>query len=141
VIVPNHAKSMFLAVNHLKSLGHKRIAYIGDLNTEDPRQVNKFNGYLKAMKDLQLPLNEQDHIDTGGLNWNHGYDGVKKLFKFNTLPTAIISGSYYISQGILRRVKEEKIYVPHDIPIVSYYNVPQMEKMEVPITSVGVSLS
>lgn len=141
VIDPNHAKSMFLAVNHLKSLGHKRIAYIGDLNTEDPRQVNKFNGYLKAMKDLKLPLNEQDHIDTGGLNWNHGYDGVKKLFQFNTLPTAIISGSYDISEGILRRVKEEKMDVPNDISIVSYDNVPQMEKMEVPLTSVGVSLS
>src|SRR5699024_10644138 len=77
----------------------------------------------------------------GGLNWNHGYDGVKKLFQFNTLPTAIISGSYDISEGILRRVKEEKMDVPNDISIVSYDNVPQMEKMEVPLTSVGVSLS
>src|SRR5699024_6872488 len=84
-IDPTHAKSMFLAMNQVKSLGLKRIDYIGDLNTEDSRQVNKFNGYLKAMKDLKLPLNEQDHIDTGGLNWNHGYDGVKKLFQFNTL--------------------------------------------------------
>lgn len=141
VIDPNHAKSMFLAVNHLKNLGHKRIAYIGDLNTEDPRQVNKFKGYLKAMNDLQLPLNELDHIDTGGLNWNHGYDGVKRLFQSNTLSTAIISGSYDISEGILRRVKEEQMDVPNDISIVSYDNVPQMEKMEVPLTSVGVSLS
>src|SRR5699024_7639419 len=66
---------------------------------------------------------------------------VKKLFQFNTLPTAIISGSYDISEGILRRGKEEKMDVPNDISIVSYDNVPQMEKMEVPLTSVGVYLS
>ena len=141
VIDPNHAKSMFLAVNYLKNLGHKRIAYIGDLNTEDPRQVNKFNGYLKAMNDLQLPLIKKFHIDTDGLNWNHGYDAVKKLFQSITLPTAIIAGSYDISEGILCRIKEEEMEVPNDISIVSYDNVPQMEKMDVPLTSVGVPLS
>ncbi|MBP2075827.1 LacI family DNA-binding transcriptional regulator [Oceanobacillus polygoni] len=137
-IDPNHEQAMHMAVEYLAMLGHTQIAYIGDLSSIDPMQIQKYKGFKKAIKQHGLFLNEDYLIDTEGLDWYNGYTATGKLFKMTNRPTAIVGGSYDISGGIIRAMKERKLHIPNDFSIISYDNVPQMANMEFPLTSIGV---
>ncbi|WP_344911297.1 LacI family DNA-binding transcriptional regulator [Amphibacillus indicireducens] len=140
IIDPNHEKAMYEAVKYLIELGHHSIAYIGDFSASDPLQVTKYHGYKKAMQHFGLPLDKNHQIDTKGLDWYNGYSAGNKLLKNTNLPTAIIGGSYDISAGVIRCIKEEKLNIPQDLSIISCDNVPEMEKLEVPLTCIGVPI-
>lgn len=138
MIDPYHEQAMHMAVEHLAMLGHTKIAYIGDLSSVDPMQIQKYKGFKKAIKEHGLLLDEDYLIDTEGLDWYNGYTATGKLFKLSNQPTAIVGGSYDISGGITRAMKERKLHIPNDISIISYDNVPQMANMEIPLTAIGV---
>ncbi|RCW64220.1 LacI family DNA-binding transcriptional regulator [Saliterribacillus persicus] len=137
VIDANHEASMMKAVEHLVKLGHKHIAYAGLLQTKDQLQLEKYQGYKKAMKEHSLePFIKE--VETEGLDWFDGYSAVKTLLEEQERPTAIIGGSYDISGGILRALQEQNVEVPKDISLISYDNIPQMANMEIPMTCIGV---
>ncbi|WP_339226881.1 LacI family DNA-binding transcriptional regulator [Oceanobacillus sp. FSL K6-2867] len=140
IIDPNHEQAMHMAVEHLVMLGHTKIAYIGDLSSIDPMQIQKYKGFKKAIKQHGLCLDEDSLIDTEGLDWYNGYTATGKLFKMTNRPTAVVGGSYDISGGIIRAMKERKLHIPNDMSIISYDNVPQMANMEIPLTSIGVPI-
>lgn len=140
VVDANHEEAMYQAITHLFQLGHKQIAYIGDLSKKDAMQKAKLNGFIKAMHAFGLSVDENLLIDTKGLDWYDGYAATNKLLKQQIQPTAIVGGSYDISGGIIRAVKEQGLQIPGDVSIISYDNVPQMDNMEVPLTRIGVPI-
>lgn len=140
LIDANQEQAMYDAVKYLYNLDHNKIAYIGDFSANDPLQIEKLLGFRKAMKHFGLALNKDNQIDTQGLDWYNGYLAVNKLLNKPNLPTAIIGGSYDISSGIIRGIKEKKIRIPQDISIISYDNVPQMANLEVPLSCIGVPI-
>ena len=138
IIDANHEQAMYEAVKYLYSLDHTNIAYIGDFSPTDPMQMQKYKGFVKAMKDFMLSVDENNLINTSGLDWYDGYTATKKFLSLTNRPTAIVGGSYDISGGIIRGIKEANLHIPKDISIISYDNIPQMENMEIPLTSIGV---
>lgn len=140
IIDPNHELAMFEAIKYLVKLGHKNISYIGNLSKTDPMQIEKYKGFIKAMNYFGLSVNTCNVVDTCGLSWYDGYRAISELMCTNKLPSAILSGSYDISGGIIRGLKERNIEIPNDVSLISYDNIPQMENMEVPLTSIGVPI-
>ena len=138
VIDPNHDQAMHMAVEYLTSLGHEKIAYIGDLSSHDLMQIEKYKGFKKAMRNSNLVVDGQYVIDTHGLDWYDGYAATNAFFELSDRPTAIVGGSYDISGGITRGILERKLSIPDDISVISYDNIPQMATMEVPMTAIGV---
>ena len=140
IIDANHEQAMYKAVNHLYELGHRDFAYIGDLSSTDPMQKEKFDGFMMAMQQHKLAIEEINKIDTAGLDWFNGYAATKKRLDDSAPPTAIVGGSYDISNGIIRGIKETGLRIPHDVSIISYDNIPQMANTEIPLTSIGVPI-
>jgi LacI family transcriptional regulator len=134
----NYKKAMNLAVHYLSQLGHRNISYIGDFSLGDSRQTQKYEGFMEVMNQLQLPITKQSLINTGGLDWHHGYVATNRLLQSAEIPTAIIGGSYEISAGIIRAIKENHLIIPKDISVIGYDNIPQMGDLETPLTSIGV---
>mgnify|MGYP001193055556 FL=1 len=140
VIDANHEQAMFYAVDYLYKLGHRKITYIGNISPIDPRQMVKFEGFQNAMKHYQLPFDHDNVIDTKGLDWYDGYSAMNKLVRQKNMPSAIVGGSYDISAGIIRGLKENNINIPKNISVISYDNIPQMANLEVPLTCIGVEI-
>jgi LacI family transcriptional regulator len=135
IIDANHEASMYKAVEHLHQLGHRQITYIGQYDKSDALQIEKVDGYVKAMKKLHLA--DYIHIvDSNGLNWFDGYSAIDRALE--SKPTAMIGGSYDLSGGMIRALQEKGFSIPHDISLISYDNIPQMANMEVPMTCIGV---
>ena len=140
IIDVNHKKAIYKAVAYLYQLGHKNISYVGGLSPADKRQVEKSKGFEEVMMEAGLKLSRNSILNTNGLSWYNGYTAAKKLLQQTSKPTAIISGSYDISVGILRAVKEQQLSIPEDLSLISYDNIPQMASLETPLTSVGVPI-
>ncbi|GIN72565.1 LacI family transcriptional regulator [Bacillus sp. J14TS2] len=138
IIDANHGQAMHDAIQYLYELGHRKIAYIGDISANDPMQIAKYNGFVQAVKKYKLPLDPHYLVNTEGLDWYNGFSAVKKLIIAPSLPTAIVGGSYDISSGIIRGLKENQLDIPNDISIISYDNIPQMANLEIPLTAIGV---
>ncbi|WP_191565963.1 LacI family DNA-binding transcriptional regulator [Metabacillus idriensis] len=140
IIDVNHKKAIHKAVLHLYNQGHTKISYIGDLSPIDKRQAEKLDGFYEGMKEANLIPGESSIANTKGLSWYDGYLAAKTLLQKEPLPTALISGSYDISVGILRAVKELNLRIPDDLSLISYDNIPQMASLETELTSVGVPI-
>lgn len=140
IIDANHRLAMDKAVDHLVKLGHSRLQFIGDLDSNDPFQYEKQQGFIKALEKYRLPIGDHAIINTHGLDWFNGYQAIKHCLSHKQLGRAIISGSYELSGGIVRGLKEHQYAIPEDISIIGYDNIPQMAHLEKPITSVGVSM-
>jgi LacI family transcriptional regulator len=137
----NRRKAIFEAVKFLAGLNHKKIAYIGDLSQKNINQQEKFMGFTEGIIQFGLPTHPEMAIDTNGNSLDKGYESAKKLLNSSFLPTAIVSGSYDITAGVLKALKEKGIKVPDDMSVISYDNIPQMSKLEVPINAVGAPVS
>ncbi|MFA9458670.1 LacI family DNA-binding transcriptional regulator [Halalkalibacter sp. AB-rgal2] len=137
----NRQYAIKLGVTHLKELGHEHIAFIGDQSKENTLQRAKLVGFLEGMG-----LNEKSEIEklvipTNGLELHDGYMAAKQLFERQSNISAVISGSYDLTRGILRAANEFEYNVPKHFSIVSYDNIPQSEDLHIELTTVGVPIS
>lgn len=133
----NHRQAILLAVQYLKKLNHKQIAYIGDLSHQDRRQVEKYNGFTEGMIKYGIESHPDMLVNASGLQQQDGYIAVRHLLEAGYKPTAMITASYDLTLGALRAISERGLQVPGHISLVGYDNVPQMNDLNVPITCVG----
>jgi LacI family transcriptional regulator len=140
VIDVNYQEAMQVAVEYLHNLGHKKIAFIGDFSPIDDRQMEKYYGFKEAMKKFGLSIDNQNLVNTAGLDWYDGYMAINRLLQSNFMPSAILGSSYEISAGIVRALREANYIIPKDISVISYDNIPQMANIEIPLTSIGVPI-
>ena len=105
------------AVNYLVTLNHRNIGIInGDLKRHAGSA--RFEGYLKAMKHLCLPV-RKEWILQGDFNSDSGYCSMKNFLKTNAaLPTAFFAANDSIAFGAIRALNEKGIKVPEDVSII-----------------------
>ncbi|MCR6111860.1 LacI family DNA-binding transcriptional regulator [Bacillus sp. A301a_S52] len=141
VIDANRKGAIYLAVSHLIKEGHSHLAFIGDLSSKDPLQEEKVLGFKEGMlqETGHIPLNLL--IDSNGMTHYDGYKAAEELIAHSPFTvTAIISGSFDLTKGIIRAVQEANLLIPENITILNYDNIPQTTTFGTPISVVGVPL-
>lgn len=109
-----------LAVDHLISLGHRRIAHItGQLDTFEAHQ--RLSSWRTAMLKSGL---EADLIAIGDWSPESGYAAVKELMS-KSKPTAIFVGNDAMALGALKALSELGISVPEQMSLVGFDDVPE----------------
>ncbi|MCF6408426.1 LacI family DNA-binding transcriptional regulator [Pseudalkalibacillus salsuginis] len=136
----NRKKAIFYAVDYLCRLGHMKICYIGDLKKRDHLQKEKVEGFKQAVLDCKLETFSGQLIPVNGLEQYDGYVAAKDLLRSEVIPSAIVSGSHDLTRGILQAIHESELLVPEDISIISYDNIPEMNNLVIPFSTVGVPL-
>ncbi len=143
-VVVDNAKGGFLAVKHLTDLGHKRIGFIGFI--ESSTGFDRFEGYRNALGKAWIPYDENLVIDiphsvvleTMGREEEAGRHGeIDRLLNLKNRPTAVFCGNDYIAIGVIKRVLELGLRVPEDLAVVGFDNLPISSLTAVPLTSVA----
>lgn len=138
----NRQKAVRIAVRHLYELGHRDIAYIGRPEGGDPLQEEKASAFLDELRRLGAREPAEKAVAAiSGMEFHDGYVAAKELLKRRDRPTALFGGSYDLTRGMMRAAAESGIRVPDDVSIVGYDHIPQMDNLEVPVTSVGVDIA
>ena len=107
-----------LAVEHLASLGHERIAHVtgGRGAGSAPREA----GYRAAMTAHGLKRHIQ--VVPGEFTEQAGIEAASQMLTSGPVPTAIFAANDLVAAGVLDRVEDEGLRVPEDVSIVGFDN-------------------
>ncbi|KGJ71866.1 LacI family transcriptional regulator [Cryobacterium roopkundense] len=134
VVTDDNEAGAHLAVQHLVSLGHRRIAHLGAGPT--PVGLARRAGYEQAMTESGLA--ELMLTVDGGLTEQGGYEAGLQLLDPATgiRPTAIFAVNDMAAFGLLSAADELGCAVPDDLSIVGYDNTPTARMRHISLTSI-----
>jgi LacI family transcriptional regulator len=118
----NNLEGGYIATQYLISLGHKRIAYVGDEFIADYTQntsYERYMGFEKALKEASLELSESC-VRLGKFDYEVAKINTLKLLSLKTPPTAIFAMSDVQALACIAAAKELGRAVPDDLSVMGY---------------------
>ncbi|PRX43467.1 LacI family transcriptional regulator [Prauserella shujinwangii] len=122
-----------LAVEHLISLGHRRIAHL-DGGTATAAAARR-KGYRQAMAAHDLPARvlPSEHTDTAG---EKAVRALLGTVEGDDVPTALFAGNDFNAFGAISALEEAGLRVPEDVSVVGYDNTSLAALRRVSLTTV-----
>jgi len=109
-----------LAVAHLTSLGHVRIALIGG-SPDDPFHfsvpVDRFNGYREALSAAGLSF-DPALVVPGNFSAAGGAEAMQQLLSSPSPPTAVFACSDEMAIGAMQVARDGGLRVPEDLSVI-----------------------
>lgn len=104
-------------VEHLVSLGHEKIAFIGDQYGE-----SRLSCFMAALEEHHLPVIPELICQTEKRGFACGYEGMQALLEAKERFTAIFAQYDAIAMGAMRALKKNRLRIPEDYSIVGFDN-------------------
>lgn len=125
-------EGIHLAVEHLFSLGHKKIAFLnGSKNSMVSQQ--RHQAFNKSMIACGL-VPDEDLIEYGYYVPDCAKYHVPSFLKNGA--TAIICASDLIASGVIAEVKKHGLRVPQDISVIGFDDLPISTQLDPPLTTI-----
>ncbi|MCU9612627.1 LacI family transcriptional regulator [Caldibacillus lycopersici] len=105
----NEEEGIRLTVEHLVSLGHKKIGLIGGVKGITSLDL-KTAAYRKSLKAFDLEVNPNWQVPSG-FSIEKGREAMKQLLSQKDLPTAIIGINDLVIYGALKECREQNISI------------------------------
>jgi LacI family transcriptional regulator len=138
-VVVDYAMGVNEAVEHLLSLGHRRIGFIsGPLDLKSARI--RRSAFLRSLsrygidEDKRL-VEEANHTVDGG------FEAMARMLESKCSPTAVLASNDLTAIGMMRAVRRAGLSVPQDISVVGFDDIRLAEFTEPPLTTVRLSRS
>ena len=122
------------ATQHLLSLGHRRIAYIGGPAAAACNQA-RLHGYRAAMEAEGVPV-LPDYVQTGHFRYKYGLVAAATLLDLPEAPTAIFAGSDETALGVMEAARGRGLLIPEDLSIVGFDDTQLAPRASPPLTTV-----
>jgi LacI family transcriptional regulator len=136
-ITPDDAAGIELAVRHLAALGHTRIAHVaGPPNTSTG--VTRARSFRSAIRDLGL--DEDPRLMTTADHWSEaaGAAGLRRLLHADLGFSGIVAGNDLIALGCYDVFAERGLRCPEDLSVVGFNDMPFLDKLKPPLTSIAI---
>lgn len=115
-VLTDHRPGMRSVVDHLVSLGHRRIALVLGPMAVRPTRERRL-GYLEAVESHGLEVADE-LICSGSFSTDFGYHQSLRLLQSPRPPTAVVAGSNQLLVGVLRALRELAVDVPSQVSVV-----------------------
>jgi LacI family transcriptional regulator, repressor for deo operon, udp, cdd, tsx, nupC, and nupG len=102
-------RAMLDATRHLIGLGHRRIAYIGDVIF--PTGKARYDGFRRAHAEAKRKI-DKSLIELGNPDAGFGAGAVKRLLARQPAPTAIVTSSVLVTLGAADQIAASGVDVP-----------------------------
>jgi LacI family transcriptional regulator len=131
---------MRLAVDHLVALGHRRVAHLAGpafFSTGQARRV----GFEQALREQGL---QPAGIATcGAYSIEAGASGMRELLALRPRArsggfTAVVAANDLIALGALQVLQAKGIEVPQDVSLIGHNDMPLLDQLRPPLTSVRI---
>jgi len=122
-----------LAVEHLVSLGHTHIGFIGS-SLQLRRFRDRFEGYKEVL--TQHGCFRQDLVTIGGYDEEAGYALGAMLLSAKSRPTALFCANDVMAIGAMGAIVDEGLCIPEDLSIVGFDDIPFASVMRPKLTTV-----
>jgi LacI family transcriptional regulator len=130
------------ATQHLLSLGHCKIAYLGGPPTSGCNQA-RMNGFRGAMEAAGKPV-PKDYVWMREFLYDDGLAGGAALLDLPEPPTAIFAGSDEVALGVMEAARARGLRVPEDLSVIGFDDTqvarlasPQLTTIRQPMREMG----
>lgn len=136
-VVSDDLYGMRLAVDHLVALGHRHIAHIAgpeSLSTGHFRRL----GFLAAIQSSTLDPSETFVFESSGYSRECGKVAMLELMRQWPQATAVVSGNDLVAIGCYDALNEMGLRCPGDVSIIGHNDMPFMDLIRPPLTTIRI---
>jgi len=124
-----------ILVEHLISLGHRRIAYIG-ASPDLKIQADRYDGYCAALQVHGIHIDPALVVE-GTLTSESGYQAASYLLALPVSPTAIACVDDMTAMGVLHAAREHGKVVGRELAVAGFDGIQGFEHTQPPLTTVN----
>lgn len=136
-ILVDYARGYQEAVEHLKKLGHKKIAFLtGPSGLSSVRRRQK--AFEAAAKKCGISVQEKHYI-VGDMRVEGGRSAMEELLQRKPRPTALVAANDLMAIGAMQAAIAAGLHVPNDLSIVGFDDLPISGIMHPPLTTIHLS--
>lgn len=129
-----------VAVRHLLSLGHRRVAHVaGPQNADTARR--RLEGYLSALSTDGVDARPEWVVEASVYDEAEGHLAATRLLALDPRPTAIFAANIRLAIGTLAATRRMGLSVPGDVSVVGFDDTPLAAFLEPPLTTVRMPLA
>ncbi len=126
------------AIDHLVSLRHQRIAFLGG-DMGHPSMIERLNGYKLGLAENGLQYDSSlVVVDSDGSSVDDGYGAAHRLLAMSPRPTAVFACNDAMAIGCMRYLTEQGVDVPGELSIVGFDDIEQVLMVEPTLTTIQV---
>ncbi|MCQ8782009.1 LacI family DNA-binding transcriptional regulator [Mangrovibrevibacter kandeliae] len=126
---------MRLAVEHLLSRGHRRIAMVGGTDATSTGR-DRAEGWRRALEDAGIEIHPQWRI-SGPRDRHSGFDATERFLAIAERPTAIVCFSDLVALGMMYGLARAGLRPGRDVAIVGYDDIDEAAIATPPLTTVS----
>ncbi len=131
-----HMQGGLLAVRHLLSLGHRRIACIGGPAGVMPSE-QRIEGWRMALAETGAAPSVTTLLWRGGFTSQGGYEAMHAILRTDQPPSAVFACNDLMAIGALRAAHETGVRVPDELSIVGFDDIELSGYTSPPLTTVA----
>jgi LacI family transcriptional regulator len=136
-VVTDDESGIALAVEHLVALGHRRIGHIAGPQTLSTG-VARLRGFVAAMQSRNLVADNSCVEIAKSYSRVAGKEAVAALLGKRSKITAIVAANDLLALGGYDAFREAKLRCPEDISITGYNDMPLVDLVSPPLTTVRI---
>ena len=136
-VITDDESGIGLAVEHLAALGHRRIGHIAGPQTLSTG-VARLRGFLAAMQARNLVADDSCVEIAKSYSRVAGKEAVAALLGKKKKITAIVAANDLLALGGYDAFREAKLRCPEDISITGYNDMPLVDLVSPPLTTVRI---
>jgi DNA-binding LacI/PurR family transcriptional regulator len=137
IVISENRNGVYRATRHLIKKGHKKIVFLGGLNTVKPAK-KRFEGWKKALDEKKL-FNE-DLVFWGSFSIESGYLMMSQALEKLDSIDAVFAGNDIVALGAMNAIKDKNLNIPGDISIIGYDDMFFSQYLNPSLSSVAAKL-
>ena len=136
-VVNDDAFGIRLVVRHLIDRGHARIAHLaGPLTLSTGNACHR--SFHSALKAAGLRSHPRRVVVCGAFSESEGKLGFLELWRRDRSFTAVVAGNDLLALGCYDAARELGVRVPEDVAVTGFNDMPFVDKLQPPLTTVRI---
>jgi LacI family transcriptional regulator len=135
-VVLDDERAAALAVEHLLSLGHRRVALIAGPADSDSAARRRI-GYERAIEAAGLVPGPVVH---GNYTPQGGAEAMSRILGEAERPTAVLASNVASALGVLYSARHAGVVVPRDLSVIAVHDLTVGAYLDPPLTSIRMAL-
>ncbi len=131
----DNRKAAQMAVTHLLRMGHLHTACITNAPLTYVAAADRLQGYRDALYSFGIPF-EKRRVRYGDFSPESGYEQMKSLLEEKMDLSAVFVASDVVAFGAMTAIRECGLFIPGDIALVGFDDVPVARFVEPSLTTV-----
>jgi LacI family transcriptional regulator len=135
-VVNDDHESVRLVLDHLAGLGHRCVAHIaGPAGSSTGRERRQAFSALCRSRKLTPQI-----VQASAFTREAGYAAASKLLAKSFTSTAVFAANDLIAMGVLDALRARQLSVPRDVSVVGHNDMPLVDLIDPPLTTVRVAV-